>query len=154
MSGTELPATGRLLAIDLGEIRVGIAVSDPGQIIASPVETLEVPRGEDAPLVDALVKVVERHMAVGAVVGHPRRLDGREGAAAARARRIADQLAERTGLPVVLWDERFSTVEAERALRDDDMRREERRATVDRVAAGVILQGALEAQRRHRDPSA
>ncbi len=150
MSLDELPASGRLVAIDLGEVRVGIAVSDPGQIIASPAETLHVPRGQDEPLVDSLAKVVERHVAVGAVVGHPRRLDGREGAAAQRARRIAGMLADRAGIPVVLFDERFTTVEAERVLLDADMSRADRRETVDRVAAGVLLQAALEVLRRER----
>jgi putative holliday junction resolvase len=148
--GADLPTTGRLLAIDLGEVRIGIALSDPGQVVASPAETLHVPRDQDAPAVDALVDAVARHEAAGVVVGYPRRLDGREGAAAQRARRFADALAERTGLPVALWDERFTTVEAERVLLEGDVSRADRKATVDRVAASVILQSVLEAQRARR----
>jgi putative holliday junction resolvase len=144
----DLPTTGRLLAIDLGEVRVGLALSDPGQVVASPAETLEVPRGQDGPAVDALVGATERHEAVGLVIGMPKRLDGREGAAARRARWFADRLAQRTGLPVVLWDERFSTTEAERVMLGQDASRAERRASIDRVAAAVLLQGVLESRRR------
>ena len=148
--GDELPTTGRLLAIDLGEVRVGVAYSDPGQVVASPAETLHVPRGQDAPLIDALVSAVARHEAAAVVVGYPRTLDGREGSAANRARRIADAVRERTGLPVRLVDERFTTVEAERVLLDADLSRADRKDTIDRVAASVLLQSVLESQRRHR----
>ena len=143
----DLPTTGRLLAIDLGEVRVGLALSDPGQVLASPAETLEVPRNQDGPALDALVGAVERHEAAGLVVGMPKRLDGREGAAARRARWFAERLEQRTGLPVVLWDERFTTTEAERVMLDQDASRAERRSSIDRVAAAVLLQGVLESRR-------
>jgi putative holliday junction resolvase len=143
----DLPAAGRLLAVDLGEVRIGIALSDPGQVVASPAETLEVPRNQDGPAVDALVGAIERHEAVGVVVGQPKRLDGREGAAARRARWFADRLHQRTGLPVALWDERFTTIEAERVMLGQDASRAERRAGIDRVAAAVLLQAVLEARR-------
>lgn len=143
----DLPREGRLLGIDLGEVRIGIAVSDPGQVVASPIETVHVPRGQDGPTLDALVDLTDRHEAVGLVVGYPRRLDGREGSAAARARRLAGELQARTDLPVVLWDERFTTVEAERVLLQGDVSRRDRRDTIDRVAASVLLQGVLERRR-------
>ena len=149
--GDALPFTGRLLAIDLGEVRVGLALSDPGQVVASPAETVQVPRDADAAAVDALVNAAIRHEAAGLVVGLPRRLDGREDGPAKRARWFADQLRERTGLPVALRDERFTTVEAERVLIDADVSREGRKASIDRVAASVMLQGVLESQRRLRD---
>jgi putative holliday junction resolvase len=145
--GDELPLQGRLIGIDLGEVRIGIAVSDPGQVVASPAETLHVPREQDGPTIDALVDAARRHEAAGLVIGYPRRLDGREGAAAARARRFADRLRERTGLPTKLVDERFSTVEAERTLIEGDMSRQDRKGTVDRIAASVLLQPVLETQR-------
>lgn len=144
----DLPSDGRLLAIDLGEVRVGLAVSDPGQVLASPAETLEVPRGQDGPALDALVTAVERHEAVGLVVGDPRQLDGVAGDASRRARWFAQRLETRTGLPVVLWDERFSTTEAERVMLGQDASRGERRSSIDRVAAAVLLQGVLESRRR------
>jgi putative Holliday junction resolvase len=152
-SWDELPLTGRLLAIDLGEVRIGLAVSDPGQVVASPAETVHVPRDQDGPTIDALADATVRHEAAGLVVGLPRRLDGRDGAAAQRARRLAAALGERTGLPVALVDERFTTVEAERVLVDADVSREDRKASVDRVAASVLLQTVLEGQRRRRTAS-
>jgi len=151
--GDALPMQGRLLSIDLGEVRVGIAVSDPGQVLASPAETLHVPRDQDGPLTDALVNAAARHEAAGLVVGYPRTLEGREGRAARHARDIADRLRERTGLPVLLADERLTTVEAERVLVDADVSREGRKEAVDRVAASVILQSVLESQRRRRTGS-
>jgi putative holliday junction resolvase len=149
--GDELPTTGRLLAIDLGEVRVGLALSDPGQVLASPAETLQVPRNADEPTLDALVNAAARHEAAGLVVGLPRKLDGREDAPAKRARWFADRLRERTGLPVLLRDERFTTVEAERVLLDADVSRAGRKASIDKVAASVLLQGVLEQQRRTRE---
>jgi putative holliday junction resolvase len=143
----KLPTAGRLLAIDLGEVRIGLALSDPGQVVASPAETLQVPRDQDPPALDALVNAAARHEAAGLVIGYPKRLDGREGAAARRARWFAEQLEERTGLPVVLWDERFSTTEAERVMLGQDASRAERKESIDRVAAAVLLQGVLESRR-------
>jgi putative holliday junction resolvase len=149
-TGDVLPTEGRLVAFNLDEVRVGVAVCDPGQVVASPAETLHVPRDQDAPLVDGLANAVDRHEAAGIVIGYPRTLEGREGSAAGRARRIADALRERVGLPVRLVDERFTTVEAERVLLDADLSREERKDTIDRVAASVLLQSVLESHRRQR----
>ncbi|MTV25530.1 Holliday junction resolvase RuvX [Nitriliruptoraceae bacterium ZYF776] len=148
--GDELPTSGRLVAIDLGEVRVGIAVSDPGQVLASPAETLQVPRNADEPTLDALVDALARHDAAGVVLGLPKKLDNREDAPARRARWFAQRLRERTGLPVALQDERFTTVEAERVLLDADLSRADRKTTIDRVAASVLLQGVLERQRARR----
>jgi putative holliday junction resolvase len=145
-----LPPQGRLLAIDLGEVRIGLALSDPTQTIASPAETLQVPRNQDGPTLDALVNAVERHEVSGIVIGEPRQLDGSAGVPAKRSRWFADKLRERTGLPVLLWDERFSTTEAERVMLAQDASRADRRANIDRVAASVLLQTVLEAQRQNR----
>lgn len=143
----DLPTSGRLLAIDLGEVRIGLALSDPTQLLASPAETLEVPRGQDGPAVDALVTAAGRHEAVGLILGDPRQLDGGRGEASRRARWFAERLEGRTGLPVALWDERFSTTEAERVMLGQDASRAERRSSIDRVAAAVLLQGVLESRR-------
>jgi putative holliday junction resolvase len=148
--GDALPETGRLLGIDLGEVRIGLALSDPGQVVASPAETLHVPRDADDPAIAALADAAVRHDAAGLVVGYPRTLEGREGRAAGRARRFADALRQRTSLPVLLWDERFTTVEAERVLLEADLSRTDRKDTIDRVAASVLLQTVLEAQRQLR----
>jgi putative holliday junction resolvase len=145
-----LPSRGRLLAIDLGEVRIGLALSDPTQTIASPAETLQVPRNQDGPTLDALVNAVDRHDVSGIVIGEPRQLDGSAGDPARRSRWFADRLRERTGLPVRLWDERFSTTEAERVMLAQDASRADRRANIDRVAASVLLQSVLESQRQGR----
>ncbi|MFP5308299.1 MAG: Holliday junction resolvase RuvX [Actinomycetes bacterium] len=146
-----LPTRGRLLAVDLGEVRVGLAVSDPDQLVASPAETVDVPRDSGVPaLVRRIGDAATAYEPVGLVVGYPKDLSGREGPAAARARRVADGLRETTGLPVVLWDERFSTVEAERVMLAQDASRATRRRDIDRVAASLILQGVLESQRTRR----
>lgn len=146
--GDELPLVGRILAVDPGDVRVGVAVSDAMQVVASPLDT--VAAGEDDALVEDLADLAEGQGVAGVVVGYPRTLDGREGAPAARARRLADRLRDRTGLPVRLWDERFSTTEAERVMLAQDASRAERRRSIDRVAASIILQGVLESHRLRR----
>lgn len=149
---SQLPTTGRLLAVDVGDVRVGLAVSDTTQAVATPLDT--VAGADDTSSVAASVADVARQRDASAVVvGYPRTMAGREGAAARRCRQVAEQVGDRTGLPVVLWDERFSTVEAERMLLDADLRRRRRREVVDRVAASLILQGVLEARRIGRGGS-
>lgn len=144
-----IPHTGRVVAVDLGDVRIGIACTDPAQVVASPAETLPVADPGDLDRIAAdIVAAARRHDAVGVVVGLPRTLDGTEGEAARRARAIADRIAAH--LPVELWDERLSTVEAERVLLDAGLRRRARRAAADRVAASIILQGWVEARRRRR----
>lgn len=154
--GDVLPTSGRLVAFDLGRVRVGVATSDPAQVVASAADTLAV---EDLDLgermdVDGvaarLADVVRALDAAGVVVGAPLDLDGREGEAAREARAVADALRERCGLPVRLVDERFTTTQAERTLIEADVSRAGRRRVVDRVAAGVLLQGVLDAQAHRR----
>jgi putative Holliday junction resolvase len=142
-------APGRTLGLDVGEVRVGVAVSDEGGSIASPVETM--PRG--AATVDAVRRLVERLGATRVVVGLPTGLSGREGPQAARVRAFAAELAEALGpeRPVVFWDERLSSAIAERSLEAAGDRRRARREKVDAVAATVILQGWLDAQRHRRE---
>jgi putative Holliday junction resolvase len=141
-----LPSTGRLLAVDVGDVRLGLAVSDAGQVVATPLDTVDGSPDEGA-VATAVVGAAAERDACAVVVGYPRTMGGREGAAARRCRLVAEAVAERSGLPVLLWDERFSTVEAERVLVDADLRRRRRREVVDRVAASLILQGVLEARR-------
>jgi putative holliday junction resolvase len=149
--GDDLPTSGRLVALDLGRVRVGVAVSDPLQVIASPADTVEVSDLDtgDVMDVDALAArlsgIVTAHDAVGVVVGAPLALDGQEGEAVREARAVADRLRERTGLPVRLVDERFTSTTAERSLIEADVSRADRRRVVDQVAASVLLQGVLAA---------
>ena len=141
-----LPTGGRLLCIDLGTKTIGIALSDPGRVIASPVETLR--RGrfrDDSARLEALCA---REDVGGIVVGLPRHTDGGEGSRAQSSRAWAANLAARLGLPVLMWDERFSTAAVERAMIAADMSRRRRAARVDSAAAAYILQGAIDALAR------
>lgn len=129
----------RYLGVDCGSKRVGLAVSDAAGILASPLEV--VARAEAPALVAALV---EELGIGGLVVGLPTGLSGGEGRSAEEARALGAELAAATGLPVQFVDERFSSRLAEDALIETGMRRRRRRATVDKVAAAVILQGFLD----------
>ena len=132
----------RVLGIDYGERRIGLAVSDPGGTLALPVGTLE-RRGWKRDLA-ALVAVIEERQVERIVVGLPLHLDGREGDTAAAARRFAERLAEAASLPVETVDERWTTREAERALAEGGRRGRKRRAVVDAVAATLLLRSFLE----------
>jgi putative Holliday junction resolvase len=134
---------GRLLGVDYGTVRVGLAVSDPGRTFAFPLATHERQGpARDGEYFRALVKEEE---VAGLVVGLPVHLDGREGTKAAEARAFGAWLAEVTGLPVVYWDERFTTAEAEAALWAAGLTHGRRKARRDRVAAQILLQTYLDA---------
>lgn len=140
---------GVRLGIDLGDVRVGVARSDPAAVLATPVET--VPAGDE--LVPRLVALASAESAVEVVVGLPRSLSGGEGPAASRVRTVAGRLAAGLApLPVRLVDERMSTVTAERALRERGRRGKRQRAVVDQQAAVVILQAALDVERTQGVP--
>ena len=149
--GDDLPLTGRLLAVDYGEVRLGLAVSDPDQVVAQPAQVLPVDDADDLDAIAADVDAAAGERGVdGIVVGWPRDMNGRETAPASRARRLADTIRAVTDLPVALWDERLTTVEAERAMVEADVSRADRRQRVDQVAASIILRGVLEAHRVRR----
>ncbi|HAI20343.1 MAG TPA: Holliday junction resolvase RuvX [Clostridiales bacterium UBA8153] len=132
----------KFLGLDLGERRVGVAVSDHSATIASPLVTLDAGPG----LAAAVRRLMEEHQAAVVVVGVPHRLDGSVGPAAESALAFAGMLAD-SGLAVRLWDERLSTRQAERVLIAGGMSRRRRRQTTDRVAATLILQSFLDHQR-------
>jgi putative Holliday junction resolvase len=136
-------ARTRLLGVDYGSVRIGLAVSDPERRLASPLAVYERhSRERDAEYFHSLVDAEE----IGAiVVGLPVHLDGREGAKAAEARAFGVWLAGTTGLPVTFWDERFSTVEAESALWQAGLTHKKRKQRRDRVAAQILLQSYLDA---------
>jgi putative Holliday junction resolvase len=133
----------RLLGVDYGAVRVGLAISDPERRLASPLAVYErCGRDREAEYFRLLVSAEE----VGAlVVGLPVHLDGREGQKAAEARAFGAWLSEATGLSVTFWDERFSTVEAESALWQAGLTHKKRKARRDRVAAQILLQAYLDA---------
>jgi putative Holliday junction resolvase len=138
-----LPPTGRLLGVDCGTVRVGLAVSDPDRVIASPLDTLT--RAGDAADAVYFTKVVAAERVVGLVVGLPLHARGNEGAKAAEARQFGAWLGSVTGLPVVFWDERFTTALADDAFREAKLSHRKRKDRRDRVAAVLILQGFLDA---------
>lgn len=136
----------RILGVDLGERNVGVAMSDELGLTAQPLTTLRREggaRGQEA-LVVALSALVREHDADEVVVGHPLSMDGSVGPAARAAETFARALESASGTPVRLWDERLSTVAAERTLLEADLSRKKRRAVIDRAAAAYILQGYLD----------
>lgn len=134
----------RVLCVDYGKSRAGLAVSDPLGATAQPLEV--VTRPKKGSLVDAVLDVAERVGAEEIVVGLPLRLDGEEGPSAQAARQFAEAMAERTEVPVVLWDERLSTREASRQMRSAGVKAREQRGAVDKVAAAVVLRSYLESK--------
>jgi putative Holliday junction resolvase len=142
-----LPNLGALLGLDVGTKTIGIAISDPGRRVASPVETIRRTKfSEDALRLEALI---DERRVVGFVIGLPVALDGSEGPRCQSVRQFAANLMARRDLPTLLWDERFSTAAVERFLVDEaDMSRKRRAEVVDKMAAAYILQGALDALNR------
>jgi putative holliday junction resolvase len=140
---------GVRLAVDVGSVRVGIARSDPGGILASPLTVLRSgPRNNGE-----LAALVADANAIEVIVGLPTSLSGREGAAAAAARSFAADLAGRLApIPVRLVDERFTTTQAHDALRRSGQDERARRETVDAAAAAVLLQAALDTERATGHP--
>lgn len=128
--------------MDVGTVRVGVAVSDAAGMVATPHST--VAAGDDLP--GALAAIAHELSCETVVVGLPKGMSGRDTASTRHARAVAAKLAEQ-GFDVQLWDERLSSAEAERVLLDAGRRRSQRRTERDRVAAAIILQGWLDAQR-------
>jgi len=145
-----LPPTGRLLAVDWGDVRIGLALSDESQVIATPLETLIRRPGKRFPM-PRFLELVDQHAPVGIVVGLPLTSEVEEGASAAGAREVAETIGRRTGLPLELWDERMSTARALAAIREQGGSTRGRREDVDALAAAVVLQHYLEARRVRED---
>ena len=140
---------GVRLAVDVGSVRVGVARSDPGGILASPLTVLPAGSGTK----DELAKLAAASGAIEVIVGLPTSLSGRDGAAAAGARSFAAGLADRLApVPVRLVDERFTTATAHDALRRGGRDTRARRQVVDAAAAAVLLQAALDAERETGRP--
>ena len=132
----------RILAVDLGLARTGLAISDESGFLASPVGTIA-EKDLDV-LCDKIADTVRERQAPEIVVGHPRNMDGSCGESAQRAEGFAKALGDKTGLPVHLWDERMTTVSAIGYLNQTDTRGKKRKAVVDTVAATIILQNYLD----------
>ncbi len=138
-----VPMRGVRLAVDVGAVRVGVARCDPDGILASPVDTL----AREPGTVQRIVALVEELEALVVYVGLPVSMSGAEGLAADAARAFAVELAGATTCPVFLVDERLSTVDAQRALRDAGRSARSSRSIVDQVAAVIILEQALAIER-------
>jgi len=141
-----LPADGRLIAIDWGAIRTGLALSDEGQILASPLTTLIQRRGKRFPL-KALRTIIEEHGPVGVVLGLPLTPEGGDSETTTIVRDLAASLDTHLSIPLELWDERFTTARALQAIREMGGRTRGRKADVDALAATVLLQHYLDSHR-------
>ena len=137
-----LPPVGAIAGLDLGTKTIGVAVSDGLRQVASPLTVI---RRQKFTLDAAeLLAIAKDRSLVGLILGLPRNMDGSEGPRAQSTRAFARNLSNLTGMPIGFWDERLSTVAAERALLEADTSRKRRAEVIDHVAAGYILQGALD----------
>jgi putative Holliday junction resolvase len=138
----QIPDMGALAGLDLGTVTIGVAISDVMRSVATPVETIKRKKfGVDAA---KLLDLLTHRMVGGIVLGLPLNMDGSEGPRAQATRAFARNLEKLTPLPITFWDERLSTVAAERALLEADTSRKRRAEVIDHVAAGYILQGMLD----------
>ena len=135
----------KIMAVDLGQVRTGLAVSDPTEQLASPVGTITEKNTDK--LLEKVAAAAREQGVQQLVVGHPRNMDGSRGESARRAETFAASLEKAAALPVVLWDERMTTVSAIGYLNQSDTRGKKRKAVVDTVAATIILQDYLDSRR-------
>ena len=142
------PTFGALIGLDFGEKTIGVAVSDRMGTVATPLETIR--RKKFTLDADRLDEIIADREVKGILLGLPRNMDGSEGPRCQKTRAFARNLTQRTDLPIGFWDERLSTVAAERALLEADTSRKRRAEVIDHVAAGYILQGALDRMRHLR----
>jgi putative Holliday junction resolvase len=134
-----------LMGLDLGTKTIGVALSDSFQTVATPMETVKRKKfGIDAA---RLLEIIDQRSVGAIVLGLPRNMDGTEGPRCQSTRAFARNLARLTDLPIGFWDERLSTVAAEKALLEADTSRKRRSEVIDHVAASYILQGALDRMR-------
>lgn len=138
-----VPSSGRLIGLDLGTKTIGLALSDQTRMIASPLETIR--RKKFTQDVERLIELIVEHEVGGLVLGLPRNLNNTEGPRAQSTRAFARNTGGRIALPILLWDERLTTAEAERALIAADTSRAKRADIIDQVAASIILQNVLDA---------
>jgi putative Holliday junction resolvase len=133
----------RVLGLDLGSKTIGLAISDSKLVVSSPLTTIR--RKKFTIDAEILITLINERMVGGLVLGLPINMDGSEGPRAQSTRQFAQNLIEKIDIPIVLWDERLSTAEVERVLINEiDMSRKRREQVIDKMAAGVILQGFLD----------
>ena len=146
-----LPSHRALAGLDLGTVTIGVSVSDLFLSVATPLETIK--RKKFTVDAEKLLSLLTARNIGGIVLGLPRNMDGTEGARCQSTRAFAHNLTRLTDLPITFWDERLSTVAAERALLEADTTRKRRAEVIDHVAAAYILQGALDRIRHLRAES-
>lgn len=137
-----LPASGKLLGLDLGTRTIGVAISDGMRYSATPLETIH--RQKFTIDAQRILHLITINSVVGLVVGLPLNMDGSEGPRAQSTRAFVRNLSQKTSIPIAFWDERLSTSAVTRTLIEADVRRDRRAEVVDKLAASYILQGALE----------
>lgn len=137
----------RIMAIDYGDAHTGIAISDPTGFLAGFTTTIDAYRPEV--VVQRITELARQHGAEELVLGHPKNMDGTLGPRAEKAEAMAELLKEATGLPVILWDERRTTIDAHQILMAGGKNAKKRKKVVDAVAASLILEGYLTYKRSH-----
>ena len=138
----KLSSGSRLLGIDLGTKRIGIAISDYNQKVATPLQTLE--KSKQAKLIDALESIIAEYEIRGIIIGNPINMDGTYGKSSQSAKDVAINISNKIDIPVSLWDERLSTVGAFNLSSELDINVSKREKDIDKFAAAFILQGALD----------
>lgn len=137
-----------VMGIDLGDTRTGVAFSDPTGLLAGQPQVIV--EKDRARLIERLVSLIREKGVQEVALGLPRNMDGTQGERALLARQLGEELERRAGVPVELWDERRTTVDAHRILSENGRRGKKRKNTVDAVAATLILQGYLDFRRNQR----
>jgi putative Holliday junction resolvase len=133
----------KAIGIDPGDARIGVAGSDDLGLLAHPLETIPVANGKPVP---RILEIAKARGAEAIIVGMPRNMDGSHGPAAEKARALINELRSGTNLPVIAWDERLTTVAAERSLRESGRNAKQQKSVIDQVAAQIILQSWLDSQ--------
>lgn len=133
---------GRLLGLDVGSTTIGLALSDAGRIVASPLFTIE--RKKLSADIESLQKTIAEHNIAGLIIGDPINMDGSSGPRTQSTRTFVSNISKQIKLPMLLWDERMSTMAVERMMVEADLTRQRRAQLVDKLAASYILQGALD----------
>ena len=136
---------GRLLGLDVGTKRIGLALSDSSLTIATPFQTLH--KDGFKKVAKVLVSIIKEHHIIALVIGLPKNMDGSEGPQSQSTRQFAENFKNFYPIPIIFWDERLTSVEAERRMLEADVSRQKRAAHIDQVAASIILQSFLESHR-------
>ena len=147
LSSANIPGNGRILAIDYGSRRIGLAISDTLQMTANALETQIIFQGRE-PFLEGLKSICLRKKAVGIVVGKPLNMDGSEGQMVEKVKKFADEVKRATLLPLVLWDERLTSIQAKNIIRAYGKKPSKNKAAIDRLAAAFLLQSFLDSRSR------